>query len=197
MHAHGSKQVGIATPHDVGHGATGGQSGDIHARRIDAFLSHDRLRQRRQHGGLAVTAPLMLGLEPVPALLCVGMLRLLRIQHDKTLLARQCVHLRAGCEVARVLGAAVQHQHQWPGRGRCAGRARWHVQLVGERAPLVVEAAIGPALGLAFERQLGAGRFDIGHVVVGLVVEPADRGGGGRGAGRFVDEASVTVDHDA
>jgi hypothetical protein len=97
-------------------------------------------------------------------------------------LAGEFVHPRSGSEIVGILGATVEHEHQGAGRGRDIGGAWRHVELVGEGAALMGEAARGPAFGLG-----AIGRPAVGHGFA--------RRGRGCG-GLLVDHAHATVEHD-
>ena len=88
---------------------------------------HDLARHAGQQRRFAAAAFLVRVLEPVPAALRIGLLRLRRIQHHEAVRLRHLVHRRAGGEIVRGLGAAMQHHQQRPWAGIRTG---WDEQLV-------------------------------------------------------------------
>jgi hypothetical protein len=60
-----------------------------------------------------VVTSLMSLLKPVPAARGVGVLRLLRVKHEKLLFTGSGIHAGTGSEVVRTLMTAVQHDHKW------------------------------------------------------------------------------------
>ncbi len=104
----------------VGHGTAGREARHVDAGTVRLLLRDDVFGQRGEQGGLSASALLVLGLEPVPALLAMGTLRLLGVEHDASVLARMLVHARARREIRRALGAAVEHQHQGLAAAGCA-----------------------------------------------------------------------------
>ena len=84
------------------------------------------------------------GEEPVPALVRVRARRLRRVEDEEALLLGERVHARAGGEVVRVLGAAVQHDDQRQGATLEAGRLE---QLEAARAGCGGEGALAEAAG--------------------------------------------------
>ena len=139
-------EVGIGAAHDRGGSAAGGEPGDIDAARVDRVVAHDLARDPGDQGRLAAVALLVVRVEPVPALRGVGRAGLRRPGDQAAVLLGERVHARAGGEVVRRLGAAVQHHDQ---RQRRAGARAGQIQLVGAGARLVGEGCRdeGRALG--------------------------------------------------
>jgi hypothetical protein len=69
----------------------------------DRILLDDLLRNAGNDGRLALSALLVDGIEPVPALGVIGLRVLLRIHHEAAHFLGQLVHLRAGGEVVGIL----------------------------------------------------------------------------------------------
>ncbi len=145
MHAHGGEQLGIGASQYVRHCTSGRKSGDIDPRCVRAMVGHHLAREACQQCGLAPAPLLVLGLEPVPALLRVCMLCLFGIEHQYASAARLVIHARAGGEVLRPLGAAVQHEDE-RARSRFEGTAWRHVQPIGQLPASVRVAAEQPLL---------------------------------------------------
>ena len=144
-------RVGLAQHHR--HRRACRQPGDVDAARVGAVpprdLAHDAGDQRR----LAGTAPLVLRLEPVPALRCIRLRSLLGVHDQEAVLVRQTIHLGARREVVCRLGAAMQHHDH---RARRIGLPRRNIDLVRPAARLVAEfmrlEAAGPLLSLSDRR---------------------------------------------
>ncbi len=145
MHPDRRVEIRIGRTHDRRRGAAGRQTGDVDPSLVDRELAHDLPGDPGDQRRLALAALLVARIEPVPAFGSVGGLRLGGVGDKEDMLLRQGVHLGAGGEVIRRLGAAVQHHDQ------------------GDRAPVVAARNIelvGPAAGGVRERGLvkpGAG----------------------------------------
>ena len=79
---------------------------------IDIMFSDEVCGKSGDNGRFAGPAHLIAGIKPVPTRGWVGRFRLTGICHDKSMLLGQLVHPRPGCEVIRVLSAAMQHDQQ-------------------------------------------------------------------------------------
>src|SRR5436190_11319479 len=109
------------------------------------MLSHNLPRDPGDNLGLAVAAPLVRGLEPIPAPRAIGGNSLLGIDHYQPLLLGQKVDSRSGGEIIRALGAAVEHHDQGPG---LTFIATGEVQFVGTVASLSgIRFSYPPAAG--------------------------------------------------
>ena len=164
MHADRGVEIGVGHAHDGGGRATGRQSGDIDAFGIDRVVAHDLPRDARDQRGLALAVLLVARAEPVPAFRGVGGGGLGRIGDEAGVLLGARIHPRAGGEVVRRLGAAVQHDDQ---RDRLPAIAAGDVELV--------VAASGPvAVGSC--QKLSAVRHDVGRLRRRAPGEPAYAG---------------------
>jgi hypothetical protein len=99
-------------------------------------VAHDLAGDARDQRRFATVALLIAGIEPVPAPLRIGRLRLRRIGDQAAVLLGERVHPRAGGEVVGRLGAAVQHDDQ---RRRITPTGARDVELVPEAACMAAE----------------------------------------------------------
>ena len=136
MHADRGVEVRIGEAHDGRLRAARRESGDEDAPRVHGVVAHHFPGDAGDQRGLAAAAPLVARVEPVPALLGVGGGGLPRIGDQQPLVLRERVHARAGGEVVRRLGAAVEHDQQ---RRRLPAIGARDVELVGAGSGLVGE----------------------------------------------------------
>jgi hypothetical protein len=115
-------EVGIGRAHNRGHRSSCRHPGHVHAAFCDVILAHYLVRYACDDGWFAPATLLVGDLEPVPALLHVGVARLRRIGHEEGVLLGELVHACARSEVIRALGATVQHDDQGNGLPGVAAR---------------------------------------------------------------------------
>ncbi len=156
-------EVGIDLPHDRGHRPAGRHPGHVYAVGIDVVLAEDFARDAGDNGWLALAAPLVRGLEPVPSPRAVGGGRLYGIGNEEGVLLGDRVHVGACGQIVGGLGTAVEHDYE----GHLLPHvAAGNVQLVGARpgsvgvgpldeAPPAAIAEGEPAPGVAPEVCLG------------------------------------------
>jgi hypothetical protein len=142
MHADRGEQVGIGQPQHRRGRAAGGQAGDIDATRVRRAVAQHLPRDAGDQRGLAAAAPLIGGVEPVPAALRIRRRRLPGIGDEQPVLLGQRVHPRASGEILRRLGAAMQHDQQRP---RTGGQSSRHVEPVVALPALAGEGVAGEA----------------------------------------------------
>ena len=156
----GGEHLRVGGGGDGGHCPARRQPGDVDAPGVDAVLRNHRLRQAGQQRRLAAAAPLMVGLEPVPAALRVRTVRLRRVQHEQALRRSAFVHAGTSGKVIRVLRATMQHHHQ---RQRLAGGTGRHIQLVVARQARMRVRARGERGGVDLRcRARCIGRCEVG-----------------------------------
>ena len=185
MHADSGIQLRVGVAQDRRHRAAGGQPRGVDPVRIDRMLLHHLPRHAGQQRRLAASALLVAVLEPVPAALRIGQLRLRRVQHVHALRLGQLVHRGSRGEIVRILGTAMQHHDQRQRLGAGAGRDE----------QLVVAAAGSCGVAAADELRLGIGamcrrrsfigrrgRLDCWHLARGDVDDAVV----GSAAGRYV-----------
>ena len=118
MHRERGEHVGVDGGQDRRHRAARRQPGHEDATGVDRprrRRGHELADARDDRRGLAGAAPLVLGLEPVPAALRVGAAVLLGIDRDEPVTVGRLVHPRRGGEARRVLRAAVQQADERQG----------------------------------------------------------------------------------
>ena len=128
MDADGGVEVGIGRAHDRGHRSPCRHPGYVHPAFGDLVVLYHLARDARDERWLATTTLLVRGLEPVPALLHVGVARLRGIRDEEGVLLGELVHAGARGEVVRTLGATVQHYDKRNGLPAVTAR---DVQFVG------------------------------------------------------------------
>ncbi|MDT4833518.1 hypothetical protein FQZ97_671300 [compost metagenome] len=139
------EQSGIALDQHCRHRAAGGEAGHVDAPGVDAVAGDDLARHAGDQRGLAPLGLLVTRPEPVPALRCVGVGGLDRVQHDKAQPVGELVHARAGGKVVGILRASMQHHDQ---RHRLAVPAGRYVELVRAGARVVCEGPLAEVPGL-------------------------------------------------
>lgn len=87
-----------------------------------------------------------------------------RIGHDEAMLVGKRVHSRAGCEILRILGAAVEHHDQRHGLLGRVGIARRHVELIAAPTLFGAERARDEIAGTCRFGGQGTARCVIGRV---------------------------------
>ncbi len=112
MNADRGIEIGIGGAHDRRRRAAGRQARHVDARRVDGMVEHDLSREVGDQAGLAFVPALVAGAEPVPALVGIRRLGLLRIGDEDIVRLGELVHARARREILRRLRAAVQHDEQ-------------------------------------------------------------------------------------
>ena len=160
MHTHRGVEVRIGVAHNRSRGPAGGQARDVNSRRIDGEIVHDLTRDAGDQRRFAAVAPLVGGIEPIPALLHVGRAGLGRVCDQAGMDLSRDVHACSGGEIIRRLRAAVQHDDQRNGLPVIAGR---DIQFVGTRSRLVAERQGQEVGGLAAGFQVVVAAFQGGR----------------------------------
>jgi hypothetical protein len=122
VHADGGEQVGVGGGQHRGHGATGGQAGEVDPLGVHRMVTDELFGDTGDDRGLADVGRLVFWSEPVPEAVGVGIDRLLGIRHQEVVVVGEGVHRRAGSEVGGILLPAVQHDQQWPWVAAGSGR---------------------------------------------------------------------------
>jgi hypothetical protein len=100
-------EVGIGRAHDRSHRSSCRHPSYVHPAFGDLVVVYHLSRDARNERRFAPTALLVRNLEPVPALLHVGVACLSGIRDEECVLLGEFVHAGARSEVVRVLGATV------------------------------------------------------------------------------------------
>src|SRR5215218_869504 len=92
-------EIGVDRAQDRGHRPAGRHPGHVHLAVDDTVLLDDLARDAGDYSWLALPTLLVRSLEPVPALLHIGVLRLRRIGDEESVRLGELVHTRSGREV--------------------------------------------------------------------------------------------------
>src|SRR5258708_18763447 len=85
---------------------------NVNPLRVDRIVAHDLAGNTGNQRRFTSTAPLIARAKPVPAFRRVRLAGLCRIDDETGLFFGDEIHARAGGEIVRRLGAAVQHDYQ-------------------------------------------------------------------------------------
>ena len=135
------EQLGIASEHHHRHRAARRQAVDEHARRIEPVRLGDLGDHRGDRGGLAAPAPCVGGLIPVEAEVEIIAALLLGEEQGETVAVGELRPAAAAIVQRRILGAAVEHDHQWRTMGEFGGDVGFRHQCAGVGA----EGGVGQA----------------------------------------------------